>query len=63
MSTDVERICDTWLDIHDLWGSTIEAAIALWLLQRQLGIAFISPAFIACGEVSETATLGPDHIC
>jgi hypothetical protein len=21
MSTDVDRICDTWLDIHDLWGS------------------------------------------
>lgn len=57
MSTDVDRICDTWLDIHDLWGSAIEAAIALWLLERQLGIAFISPALIACGECPGIAIL------
>lgn len=53
MSTDVERICDTWLDIHDLWSSAIESGIALWLLQRQLGVAFISPALIGCSKFLE----------
>lgn len=36
--------------MNDIWASPIEVAIALWLLEREIGIACIVPAVIAAGK-------------
>lgn len=38
--------------MNDVWASPIEVAIALWLLERELGIACIVPAALAAGTYS-----------
>ncbi|KAG0646471.1 abc multidrug transporter B [Hyphodiscus hymeniophilus] len=42
--------------IHEVWAVPIELGIALYLLQRQLGLSFLAPAFVAFG--STAAILG-----
>ena len=49
MSTDVERIAETWSFVNELWANLIQALIAVWLLERQLGIACIAPVLISLG--------------
>lgn len=34
-------------NLHELWAVPIELGIAVWLLQRQLGISFLAPAVVA----------------
>ncbi|KAI5464884.1 P-loop containing nucleoside triphosphate hydrolase protein [Mariannaea sp. PMI_226] len=46
MSTDLERIIRGSPFIHEMWANTVEVAIGSWLLQRQLGVAFISPIIV-----------------
>ncbi|KUI53479.1 Canalicular multispecific organic anion transporter 1 [Cytospora mali] len=46
MSTDVEKIRQGMLMMHEFWANTIEAAIASFLLYRYLGIAFIAPILV-----------------
>lgn len=43
----IEAICQSFENIHELWAVFIELGIAAWLLQRQLGLAFLSPAAVA----------------
>jgi ATP-binding cassette subfamily C (CFTR/MRP) protein 1 len=43
MTTDVERCRLCFSVIHELWSNIIEFALAAWLLERQLGIAFLLP--------------------
>lgn len=38
--------------MNDVWASPVEVAIALWLLERELGIACIVPAILAAGTYS-----------
>ncbi|RDW57444.1 hypothetical protein BP6252_13782 [Coleophoma cylindrospora] len=52
MSSDVERICNAILSIHNLWASPMEIALAIWLLQRETGIALLGPLFITAIAVS-----------
>lgn len=52
MSTDVEGICMALTTIHDLWSCIMEAAIAIYLLQRQIGLACIVPIIVAAGKPS-----------
>ena len=42
-----ETICQGFTNLHELWAVPIELGIALWLLERQLGLAFLAPAFVA----------------
>lgn len=49
MGTDVERIGQGFLSVHDLWGSLVEIAVAVWLLQRQLSLAAIAPVVVVIG--------------
>lgn len=35
--------------MNDIWAAPIEVAIALWLLERELGVACVVPAIIAAG--------------
>ncbi|GFF54141.1 metal resistance protein YCF1 [Aspergillus udagawae] len=50
MSVDIERISSGLRYVHEIWGSPIDVALALWLLQRQLGVAAVAPAgiFVVC---------------
>lgn len=50
MSTDTETICNAFRDTQELWAVPIEAALALWLLQREIGQAFVGPAAVALCE-------------
>ena len=46
MSTDVERCRLSFYMIHEIWANVIEFALAAWLLERQIGIAFLVPVGI-----------------
>ncbi|THV43871.1 hypothetical protein BGAL_0843g00010 [Botrytis galanthina] len=52
MSSDVERICVALQPIHNLWASPLEIALAIWLLQREIGIALLGPLFVTIIAVS-----------
>lgn len=43
----VETICLGFVNIHELWAVPVELGLALWLLERQLGLAFLAPAAVA----------------
>ena len=42
-----ETICQGLTNIHELWAVPIELGIALWLLEKQLGLAFLAPGAVA----------------
>ncbi|PYH42243.1 multidrug resistance-associated protein [Aspergillus saccharolyticus JOP 1030-1] len=46
IGTDVERIISEWQEIHELWASPLEIGIAIYLLQRQLGVLCIVPVIV-----------------
>lgn len=46
MSTDVSRVVGGIQNAHELWANTIEVALAAWLLERQLGAAFVAPIVV-----------------
>lgn len=46
MSTDVERIVQGLALMHDIWTTFLTIGIALFLLQRQVGTAFIVPLLL-----------------
>lgn len=50
MSTDVERICTCLVNLHELWANVIEVGIAVYILEKQIGVACITPALIALGK-------------
>lgn len=50
MGTDIEKIALSLRQVHEVWASLIEIAIALWLLERQMGAAFVAPAVLTVGS-------------
>jgi ATP-binding cassette subfamily C (CFTR/MRP) protein 1 len=42
-----EAICQGFTTLHELWAAPIELGIALYLLQIQLGLAFLATACVA----------------
>ncbi|KAF7117581.1 hypothetical protein CNMCM5793_006633 [Aspergillus hiratsukae] len=47
MSADIERIVQGWQTIHDIWGNAAEVALAIYLLERELGVASVVPVGVA----------------
>ncbi|KAL8973607.1 MAG: hypothetical protein Q9197_002152 [Variospora fuerteventurae] len=47
MSADIERITHGWQTMHECWASVVEVALAIWLLERQLGAACAIPIGVA----------------
>ncbi|TEY70433.1 hypothetical protein BOTCAL_0103g00160 [Botryotinia calthae] len=43
MSTDIERIKMGMRNVHEVWASIIQAAIAGWMLYTRLGVVFVAP--------------------
>lgn len=50
MSTDIERICVSLKNLHEIWANVIELGIAMYLLQHQLGLACLVPVAVIAGE-------------
>ncbi|GKT51184.1 ABC transporter fum19 [Colletotrichum spaethianum] len=46
MSTDTERIIRGFYSLHEIWANLIEIALGCWLLERQLGAAFVAPIVV-----------------
>jgi hypothetical protein len=51
MSADIERIDVGWRTMHEIWGNLVEIGVAVYLLERQLGIACLIPFATALGEL------------
>lgn len=58
-SSDVDKICGSFEDIHELWANPIEIGIASWLLERQLGLGCVGPAFTVICECTITLVILP----
>lgn len=54
MSTDIERIVMGGAYVHEIWACALEVAIGLWLLEGQLGAAFVAPiiTIVCCSIVT-----------
>lgn len=50
MSADIERITNGWQTMHEIWANLIEIALAIYLLERQLGAACAVPLAVAIGK-------------
>ncbi|KAL4991624.1 P-loop containing nucleoside triphosphate hydrolase protein [Aspergillus falconensis] len=57
MGTDVERTISGLQSLHELWACLINIGIALYLLERQVGVACLVPAVIIVVFVSLTFKL------
>ncbi|KAF5267203.1 hypothetical protein FOXYS1_1935 [Fusarium oxysporum] len=57
MSTDVERIIFGFHGLHDFWANIIEIGLGCFLLQRELGLAFISPIVVIILCVAVTSVI------
>ena len=52
MSADIERIVQGWQTMHEIWANAIEVAIAIFLLERQLGVACVIPVGVSIGKLA-----------
>jgi ATP-binding cassette subfamily C (CFTR/MRP) protein 1 len=50
MSADIERITTGWQTMHEMWAGLIEVALAIYLLERQLGAACAIPIAVSIRE-------------
>ncbi|KJR86312.1 ABC transporter [Sporothrix schenckii 1099-18] len=57
MSTDVERIRTGLLTINEYWANIIQVALASWLLERQLGAAFVAPLVVILCSIGAIGSL------
>ncbi|CAI7606472.1 unnamed protein product [Penicillium pancosmium] len=57
ISTDVERISYRIRGIHEAWMAPIQVAIAIFLLERQLGVACLIPTVISSLAILATFPL------
>jgi len=46
---DVDSFTQSVKSFNDVWASTIEVAVAIWLLQRQLGAICLVPLAMVAG--------------
>ncbi|CCF42960.1 ABC transporter [Colletotrichum higginsianum] len=57
MSTDTERIIRGFYSLHEFWANIIEIALGCWLLESQLGVAFVAPivVILVCTGITAAA--------
>ncbi|KAH7418359.1 ABC transporter [Cadophora sp. MPI-SDFR-AT-0126] len=46
MGADVERVYTGLRLMHEVWAHALQIALSLWLLYRQVGIAFLAPLIV-----------------
>lgn len=55
MGADMERIVHGWQTMHEIWSNAIEVGVAIYLLERQLGVACVVPVAVSlCKSSSGT---------
>lgn len=47
LGTDIPRIVESFGEIQELWAAPVDIAVAVWLLERQLSVACVTPVLIA----------------
>ena len=52
MSADIERITNGWQVMNEIWANVIEIALAIYLLEVQLGVACVIPLAVAVCKFS-----------
>ncbi|KAL9105480.1 MAG: hypothetical protein Q9227_009360 [Pyrenula ochraceoflavens] len=57
MSADTQRIVEAFLYVHDTWATLVELGIAIFVLERTLGLACVGPATVAFGATAATLFL------
>ncbi|UKZ57189.1 hypothetical protein TrVGV298_011041 [Trichoderma virens] len=57
MGTDVERITVAFRYIHEIWACCIDIVIAIYLLERQVGVACVMPVVIILVFIGATLPL------
>ena len=50
MSADIERIDMGWRTANEIWANLVEIGIAVYLLERQLGVSCLIPVGTAIGR-------------
>jgi ATP-binding cassette, subfamily C (CFTR/MRP), member 1 len=60
MSTDVDRIALSMMNMNEIWAHLIGVAIGVWLLEGQLGAVSIIPIIFVVGEFFPAC--GPPHL-
>jgi hypothetical protein len=50
MSADIERIVQGLQTMHEIWANVAEIALAVFLLERELGIACVVPVGVSVGK-------------
>lgn len=50
MSTDVDGIATAIQQMHEIWASVVELAVAVYLLERQIGLACVLVVIPAVGK-------------
>lgn len=55
MSSDVDRISLTAETAYEIWAGIVEAAVGIWLLERQVGWACVVPLILAAGKYMDPA--------
>ncbi len=65
MSTDIDRLALSLAAVCQIWASIIEMAIAMWLLERQLGWVCVAPIIVTFGEnfLEHTLELYANFMC
>ncbi|KAJ6439410.1 ABC multidrug transporter [Purpureocillium lavendulum] len=46
ITADANRIADSFAALHDIWASILQLFLAIWLLQRLLGLGSIGPLIV-----------------
>lgn len=57
MSTDVQKICDALAQMHEVWASAVEIAVATWLLSQQISYALLGPIVVTILPIMGTTTV------
>lgn len=55
LSNDVDYIVTVSQQLHEIWASTVEVAIAMYLLGKGSGVGCIAPIVLACGGAAANA--------
>ncbi len=61
MSADMERIVQGWQTMHEVWGNAIEVGIAIYLLEKQLGVACAVPVAVSIRKPDSRALSFPQY--
>ncbi|KAK7958693.1 multidrug resistance-like protein [Apiospora saccharicola] len=59
MSVDVETIVEAVENVHELWAMAVQVALAMWLLNRQIGISCLGPLIVCTVALGLTFVISP----